>query len=301
MDYVIITPAYNEEKHIGQTIDGVLAQTILPEAWVIVDDGSTDGTADVIKRKAENNPWIHYVFRPKIDGQTYYASNVYAIYEGYQVLELQNISFDYLAILDADIELPHDYYEKIFCFFAQDNKLGIASGHCLTHIGETLKKDLYDSRSSPKNIMVFRRQCYEAIGGFLPLKYAGEDTCACFMARMEGWKTWATTDLMVIHNKPMGTGHTRSTIKNRFRQGIGEYFIATHPLFFLAKSLRRCLKEPPILIGGVARIAGFVYAHFMGEERQIPDKLVKYIRREQLSRVLKGNRIPAEFQIDMPL
>jgi glycosyltransferase involved in cell wall biosynthesis len=299
MDYVIITPAYNEEKHIGQTIDSVLSQQILPKVWVIVDDGSTDGTADVIKRKAEQHTWIRYVFRPKTDGQTYFASSVYAILAGLE--EISVIPFDYIAILDADISLFDSYYETIFQLFSQDPKLGIASGNSADRVGERIKKHLYDRRSCGKAIMVFRRQCYDDIGGLMPMKYGGEDTCACFMARMKGWKTWAFHELLVMHNKPLGTGASRNLLKIRFRQGISEYFLATHPLFLIAKSLRRCIKESPILIGGLARMAGFVYAHFMGEERQISDELIKYIRSEQRNRVIKGNSIPVEFQIDTSL
>ena len=299
MDYVIVTPVYNEEKCIGQTIDSVLSQTLLPKVWIIVDNGSTDGTVDVIKQKTEHHPWIHYIFRPKIDGHTYYASNVYAILEG--IKEIGGISFGYLAILDADISLFDNYYQTVLQSFSRDSKLGIASGNCADRIGDKIKKHLYDRRSCPKAIMVFRKQCYEDIGGFVLMKYGGEDTCACFAARMKGWKTWAFHELMVIHNKPLGTGPSRNILKIHFRRGISEYFLATHPLFLLAKSLRRSMKESPVLIGGLARIAGFIYAHFMGEERQIPDELVKSIRREQLSRILKGNKVPAEFRIDASL
>ena len=299
MDYMIVTPVFNEEKHISQTIDSVLSQTILPKVWVIVDDGSTDRTSEIVKRYVAEHKWIQYMFRPRVAGQNYYASNVYAILDG--VEKMQDISFDYLAILDADISLFDSYYETIFQLFSQDPKLGIASGNSADRIGKKIKKHLYDRRSCGKAIMVFRRQCYDDIGGLVPMKYGGEDTCACFAARMNGWKTWAFHELMVIHNKPLGTGPSKNVLKIRFRQGIGEYLLATHPLFLLAKSLRRCIKESPVLIGGLARMAGFVYAHFMGEERQIPEKLVKYIRKEQLSRVLKCNRIATEFQVDTSL
>jgi glycosyltransferase involved in cell wall biosynthesis len=299
MNYVIITPAYNEEKYIGKTIDSVLAQTIRPAMWVIVDDGSTDQTAVVVKRYATLHPCIQYVYRQRRAEHSYYASNVYAIREGIQ--KIKSFDYEYLAILDADIELPSDYYERIFTIFSKNARLGIASGHCVDRVGDRLKKGLYDSRSLPKNIMVFRWQCYEDIGGFIPLRYSGEDTCACFMARMKGWKTWATTDIVVIHNKPIGTAFNKSKIKIRFQQGIGEYFLATHPLFMLLKSIRRCVKEPPFLIGGLALMAGFIFAHFMGQKRQIPYELVEFIRKEQLSRVLKGNKISADFKVDTSL
>jgi glycosyltransferase involved in cell wall biosynthesis len=297
-DYIIITPAYNEERYIGQTIDSVLGQTILPKLWIIVDDGSTDNTSQIIRQKTDGYVWIHYVYRPKIAGQTYYASNVYAIEEGLRSAD--RLDYDYLAILDSDISLPQDYYEKIFHRFGQDEKLGIASGVYLVPGKNGFEKTLNDRRSCPKNIMVFRRRCFEDIGGFIPMKYGGEDTCACFMARMKNWKSWSFPDIIAFHNKPVGTGHAKGLLKIRFRQGIGEYFMATHPLFLLLKSLRRCIKEPPIIIGGLVRIAGFIYANFMGQKRQISDELIDYIRKEQFSRIFSNNRIPAASQVSNP-
>ena len=288
-DYIIVTPAYNEDRYIGQTIDSVLVQTVLPQLWIIVDDGSTDNTAQIIREKTAGHPWIRYIYRPKIAGQTYYASNVYAIEEALE--QTAELEYAYLAILDADISLPSDYYRRIFDCFGRDEKLGIASGVYLVPSQRGLKKVLNDRRSCPKNIMVFRRRCFEEIGGFVPMKYGGEDTCACFTARMKGWKVWSFPDIEVAHNKPVGSGHAANLMKIRFRQGIGEYFLATHPLFLLVKSLRRCIKESPFLLGGLLRIAGFVYASFMGEKRQIQDNLVKFIRDEQFRRIWTLNRI----------
>jgi glycosyltransferase involved in cell wall biosynthesis len=297
--YIIITPAYNEQNYIEKTIKSVLAQSVLPKTWFIVDDGSTDQTAEIIKAYAEQYSWIKYIHRRKDKNQSYYASNVYAIGEGLKTAKGQED--DYLAILDADISLPQDYYEQLLKRMEADCGLGIASGVYVDNVNGTLRKILNDRRSTPKAMMVFRKQCYEEMGGLLPMKYGGEDTCACFMARMHGWKTWSFADIIAIHNKPVGTGHAKSILKIRFRQGIGEYFLATHPLFMLLKSTRRCIKEPPYLIGGIARMAGFVYAHFMGLKRQIPDDLIRYIRAEQFYRVFRGNKIPTKFQVGTSL
>jgi poly-beta-1,6-N-acetyl-D-glucosamine synthase len=296
MNFVIITPAYNEGKYIQETIESVLTQALKPALWVIVDDGSTDQTAEIVKRYAAEYSWIHYVFRPKKSGQSYYASNVYAIQEG--VNKLQDVNYDFLAILDADITLPPDYYNKIQEAFLRDLRLGIASGNCADKIDGRLIKHLYDRRSCAKAIMVFRRECFEQIGGFVPLKYGGEDTCSCFMARMAGWKTWAFHELLVIHNKPLGTGPSKNILKIRFRQGVGEYYLGSHPLFVLLKSMRRCIKESPYGIGGIMRLAGFVHAHFLREKRQIPDNLVHYVQKEQLGRIFKGNQIPDDFKVN---
>ncbi len=299
MKYVIVTPAFNEEKYISETIDSVLSQTILPLLWTIVDDGSTDQTADIIKRYAAQYHWIRYVNRTKDSRQSYYASNVFAIREG--IKYLQSIDYDYIAVLDADISLPADYYQKIEEIFSHEPQLGITSGNCADLIDGKLKKHLYDRRSCAKAIMVFRKQCFDQIGGFVPMIYGGEDTCACFQARMHGWKTWAFHELLVSHNKPLGTGPSNNMLKIRFRQGICDWGLAANPLFMTIKCLRRCFKESPFIVSGIARFAGFVYAHFKGEKRQIPNDLVKYIRKEQLKRVFKGNKIPAEHQVSISL
>ncbi|HML74980.1 MAG TPA: glycosyltransferase family A protein [Anaerohalosphaeraceae bacterium] len=297
MNYIIITPAYNEEKYINQTINSVLSQSILPQKWIIVDDGSNDNTAYIIKEYAKKHEWIKYQYRTKVMGQSYYASNVHAIIDGLKVLEIEEIPYDYIAILDADIELPCDYYEQILTQMESKPELGIASGNCADRIGNKLKKHLYDRRSCAKAIMVFRKDCFDQIGGFVPMKYGGEDTVACFMARMRGWRTWAYHEMLVEHNKPLGTGPSRNIIKVRFRQGVGEYSMGSHPLFVLFKSLRRCVKEPPYILGGFARLWGFIYAHFIGEPRQISEELIKYIRKEQFGRVCQGNKIPKEHQL----
>lgn len=321
MNYIIITPAYNEAKFIADMIDSVISQTRKPLLWVIVDDGSMDNTPEIIKRYATEHPWIRYVRRAKDPSQSYYSSNVYAIFEGIKQLQMsearsqkseevgriengelriengqecKQLDFQYLAILDADISLPPDYYEQILRRMPSDEKLGIASGVYIDRIGDNkFRKVLNDRRSTPKALMVFHRKCYQDIGGFIPMKYGGEDTVACFSARMKGWKVWSFPDIVAIHNKPVGMGHAKNILKIRFRQGIGEYFLATHPLFFLLKSMRRCVKERPLLIGGLVRIAGFICGFFIKDKRQISDEIVKYIRKEQWYRIVHGNRIPA--------
>ena len=300
-NFIIITPAFNEAAYIEQTIQSVLEQTMKPLVWVIVDDGSTDQTAEIIKRYTQQYPWIHYVYREKDPAQTYYASNVHAIQYGLNTIKnskLKTQNYDYLAILDADILLPSDYYEKILNRMQSDSNLGIASGVYVDNLGQgRIRKVLNDRRSTPKALMVFRKKCFDDIGGFVPMKYGGEDTVACFAARMNGWKTWSFPDIVAVHNKPVGTGHAKGLVKIRFRQGIGEYFLATHPLFMLAKSLRRCAKEPPYGFSGLLRFSGFIYAHFMKDKRQLSNDLVQFIRKEQRARVFKGNKIPSEFEV----
>ena len=293
--YVIITPAYNEAGYLRSTIESVLRQTVPPSRWVIVDDGSTDDTPSVAGPYVRESGFIEYYRRQRDKSQSYFASNVYAILEGVQ--QVASTDYDFLAILDADITLPEDYYARILARFDEDPMLGVASGVYENLVNGQLRKVLNDRRSTPKAIQVFRRACFEQIGGYVPMKHGGEDTCACIMARMHGWKSWSFPDLKVIHCRPTGLGNARSILRARFTVGLHEYGLGSHPLFVLVKCLKRSVMERPYVVGGMARLLGFLYGSVKGEERQIPDDVVRFVRREQLGRVFHLNRVPSDSQV----
>jgi hypothetical protein len=281
---VLITPAYNEAAFIAQTIESVLAQTSLPLKWVIVDDGSTDQTVDIVNRYAARCSFMECSRRVRQPGQTYYASNVYAILQGYE--QLKGLSFDYVAILDADIVLCPDYYEQIFRRFDANHDLGIATGTYLEDVGGRMVERMIDRRSTPKALQVFRRACYERIGGYIPCRNGGEDTCTEILARMNGWRTWSFPEIQVVHRRPVGKGDGGAVLRARFRQGLSDYCVASHPVFMLAKVLRRCVKEKPYVLAGLARLCGFVYGYLVREPREIPKDVRRYVRREQIGRLL---------------
>lgn len=293
-NYVIVTPARNEGKYIGATIDRVVAQTLKPLLWVIVDDGSTDETASIIKRYASEHAFIRYHFRAKPPGQAYFASNVHAIMSGYELAK--HLDFEFVAVLDADITLPEDYYELILGAFAQDDKLGIASGIYENVIDGKLYAVLSDRRSTPKAIMVFRREVFEVIEGFLPLPYGGEDTAACIMARMRGWKTWSFPDIKTIHHRPSGTGNSRGLLRARYVQGLHEYGLGSHPVFVVGKTFKRMLKEPPLLMGGMMRLLGYIHGIVKRDVRLMPEEAVRFYRNEQVGRMFRLNRVPTHLK-----
>jgi poly-beta-1,6-N-acetyl-D-glucosamine synthase len=294
--YVIITPAYNEAAYLAATVESVVQQTALPERWVIVDDGSQDETPRIAQEACSQYPWIQYSRRERSTDHTYYASNVYAIRQGVRCLDA--VEYEYLAILDADISLPPDYYVEILRRFEKYARLGIASGVYVERTKNGFRKVLNDRRSTPKALMVFRKACYEEVSGFLPMKYGGEDTCACFAARMAGWKTWSFPEMVAIHNKPLGTGHAKGRIRICFRLGIGEHYLGSHPLFVLAKSIRRCFGESPFLAAGLSRLAGYLTGFFMHESREVPADLLRFIRKEQWQRLVGFNRVPTDIRIE---
>ncbi len=287
--FIIITPCYNEQKYIEFSLKSVVNQTIKPSKWIIVNDGSTDKTAEIINNYTDKYDFIEYYFRHKSTGQTYFSSNVYAIMEGWE--QVKELDFDYLGILDSDITLPKKYYEKIIAEFENDMNLGVASGIYENLIDGKLVPVINDRRSTPKAIQIFRKEVFEQIGGYLPLKYGGEDTAACVMARMHGWKVWSFPNIKVIHHRPTGSGNSKNIIKAKYMLGLNEYFIGSHWLFVLMKCLKRAFKEKPFIIGGVARFCGFLYGHFINEKRQVPIEMVRFFRREQLRRIFLFNRI----------
>lgn len=288
--YVVVTAAYNEARHIAHTVESVIRQTIHPRRWIIVDDGSSDNTAEVIHSRIHACRFLRYVRRERKDKQSYFASNVHALMAGLDHLKEENYAF--LGVLDADIVLPDDYYEQILRRFHADARLGVASGIYENLVNGRLEPVLNDRRSTPKAIQVFRRECFERIGGYVPLKYGGEDTCACIMARMHGWVSWSFPELRVVHRRPTGMGSAKGLLRARFRQGLCEYGLSTHPLFMFAKSLRRCLKERPFLVGGMLRLAGYTYGCLSREPRQVPAGVADFVRREQVLRLLCLNRVP---------
>jgi hypothetical protein len=284
MNYIIITPAYNEQKYITQTIDSVLAQTILPKLWIIVDDGSTDRTKDIIRQYAEKYSWINYVYKPKEVGQSYYGSNVYAILEGLK--HVSEAGYDYLAVLDADIELCPEYYEKIFEKFDKYLELGIATGTYIEKEGKMWVEARIDRRSTPKAIQVFRQECYKQCGGYIPFKYGGEDSGMEIMARMYGWQTWSFPEIKVIHNRAVGTGEGCSILRARFKLGLTDYCLGTHPLFMFAKGVKRAVWEKPYVVSGILRFLGYCNGYIKNEPRQLSIEARRFLRKEQMGRLL---------------
>ena len=282
--YVIITPAFNEARYLGKTIESVIRQIVLPQRWIIVDDGSTDETAQIIRHYADRYPWISYLHRSKDPTHTYYASNVYALLAGYE--QARDLSFEFLAILDADIILGDRYYEQIFERFETNQGIGIATGVLFEAVNGRMRELVIDRYSTPKALQVFRRDCYEKIGGYIPCRNGGEDTCAEIMARMHGWRTWSFRDIQVVHQRAVGTGDGKKVLQARFKQGLADYCVAAHPVFMLAKCLRRCLTEQPYFLSGLARLAGFGYGYIVKEPRQLPNEARRYVRQEQLIRLL---------------
>lgn len=278
--YVIITPARNEEKYIEKTIISVLNQTIKPEAWVIVSDGSTDMTDEIVNKYLSENDFI--IFQRTLDKPNRnFSSKVAAFNFGCEAIK--EMEYEFIGNLDADISFESDYYEKILKKFKENPKLGIAGGIRMEAYGGKY----YLSRSSRNSVaggfQLFRRKCFESIGGYKPLKYGGIDAVAETMARMNGWQVHSFENIRLYHHKPTGLGN-QNVFKARFKLGIQHYLIGYHPLFSTLRFLTR-ITQKPMFVSGFAYIFGFLWASFRKYERPVADDFVAYLRKEQTIRL----------------
>jgi glycosyltransferase involved in cell wall biosynthesis len=279
-EYVLLTAAHNEEAYIEETIRSVVAQELRPKVWVIVSDGSTDRTDEIVKQYAKRHAFIRLVRREK-DENRRFASKVFALRAGWQSIASETAPF--VGHLDADMSPDPFYFRDLLKKFEQDPKLGIGGGWFLEKRGGEFRQSRGSSTSSvPGSIQMFRRECYQQIGGLLPIEYGGEDWYAEIMARLRGWRVQSFSDLMVRHNRGLGTAGRR--LRYCYREGFMDFALGSHPLFELVKVARRIF-WPPYVVGAAARLAGFLMAHVSGK-RMVPPEFVAFLRREQMSRLL---------------
>ena len=182
--YVLITPARNEEHYIGRTIRAVVSQSKRPKRWVIVNDNSTDGTADIVKEYIHGHRFISLISAHK-KGQRNFASKVFSFLDGYELLK--DVDYQFIGNLDADVTFGPDYFERVLDEFSKNEKLGVAGGFVYEQReGQFVSRANNTTRSVAGAVQLFRRQCYEDIEGFTPLKFGCEDTAALIKSRMLG-------------------------------------------------------------------------------------------------------------------
>ncbi|SEH06272.1 glycosyltransferase [Candidatus Venteria ishoeyi] len=281
ISYVLMTPARNEEQHIADLLQAVVAQTLLPQKWIIISDGSTDRTDDIIQDYARQHSFIQYL-RTEPDSSRNFASKVYALQKAWVLLEPLN--YDFIGNLDADVMPEPNYFENLLAYFHRNPQLGIGGGVIVEdHDGNWLPQYNASSLNVAGAVQLFRRSCFEQIGGYQPLPCGGVDAFADLLARMHGWQVRSFTDLTVKHHRITGT-EASSLLAARMGEGRLEYAFGYHPLFEMAKLLAR-IAEKPRVIGGLARLWGFMRAWWGAEQIVISSDAVAWLRREQLSRL----------------
>ncbi len=278
--YVLVTPARNEEAFIEKTIQSVISQTVLPKRWVVVSDGSTDGTDAIVKRYAEKHAWIEFVRLADVRDRSF-AAKAKCFNAGYQ--RLQGLSYDIIGNLDADLSFENDYFEFLLAKFKLLPDLGVAGTPFLEE-GYSSATDSYEGENHVAGgCQLFRRACFEEIGGYVPVKGGGIDWIAVTTARMKGWKTRSFKERHFFHYRGLGTAE-KHRLRASFDYGMKDYFLGGHPIWQMLRVAYRMMKKPYVL-GGTALLAGYCWALLTRTPRPVSPELMRFHRREQMQKL----------------
>lgn len=282
--YVVITPVRDEEEFVAATIECMIRQSVRPVEWIIVNDGSTDKTGEMIDRYAQEHPWIRACHRGNRGFRKAGGGVVEAFNDGYRMLQCQD--WDFLVKFDGDLSFEPQYFERCFDYFAREPKLGVGGGvicHVIEGVEHVEPCPKFHVRGATK---IYRKPCWEDIGGFWPAP--GWDTFDEVKANRLGWATRSFDDLHLRHHRLTGTaeGLWAGLVKN----GRANYICGYHPVFMLGKCMFR-LVRPPYVTGAVALFYGFTSGYFK-RIPQVDDPLtIAYLRRQQLGRLAGGQTI----------
>jgi biofilm PGA synthesis N-glycosyltransferase PgaC len=276
--YVLITPARNEAQFIELTIQSVVAQTVKPAKWVIVSDGSTDGTDAIVGKYASQHRWIELI-RMSERRERHFAGKVHAFNAG--LASVKDLEYDVLGSMDADISFDEDYFSFLLGKLAADPALGL--------VGTPFKdSSMYDYRFvSIEHVsgacQLFRRECFEDIGGYVPVESGGVDHIAVITARMKGWKTRTFTDKICLHHRKVGSAQ-HGELMAKFRTGALDYALGGHPVWEMFRTMYQMTKKPYVA-GGLTLLAGYVSASLKRVDRPVSRELIAFRRREQMRRL----------------
>lgn len=282
--YIVITPVRDEGAHIEKTILSMSAQTILPYEWIIVNDGSTDNTGQIVDHYSKKYAWIKPIHRSNRGFRKSGGGVVEAFNEGYSALA--TLQWDFLVKLDGDLSFDPDYFERCFKYFFAEPVLGIGGGEVYHDNSGSLvleKNPRFHVRGATK---IYRKACWDALGGFI--QAPGWDTLDEVKANMLGWTTHSFSDLKLIHHKY--TGSADGTWGGWVKNGRANYIAGYHPLFMIVKCIKRAL-DKPYLISALGLFFGFITGYLKGVQ-QVPDPaLIRYLRHQQMNRLLLKNSI----------
>ncbi len=288
MSYLLVSPCRNEADFMLDTLESVVKQSVLPALWVIVDDGSTDQTPEILRDYAARYPFIQIITRENRGHRSVGPGVIEAFYHGYDQVDVKQ--FDYVCKFDLDLELPVRYFEVLIQRMEENPRIGTCSGKAYFEDKKTgtLISEKCGDEMSVGMTKFYRRECFEEIGGFV--RQVMWDGIDCHKCRQLGWiaVSWDEPDLNFIHLRPMGSSQ-QGIFTGRMRHGFGQYFMGTSLLYMTASSVFRML-HPPYIIGGFAMLWGYIKSMLQRKPRFEDAELVDFIRAYQWRCLLKGKK-----------
>jgi biofilm PGA synthesis N-glycosyltransferase PgaC len=277
--YVLITPARNEAQFIELTIESVVAQMLRPIKWIIVDDGSTDGTDNIVMKYAAVHPWIELVRMPE-RRERHFGGKAHAVNAAHT--KLAGLQYDVVGNLDADVTFDQEYFVFLMNRFAENPKLGVA-GTAFLEGDLTYNYDFVGIEHVSGMCQIFRRECFEAIGGYPAIKSGGIDLIAVLSARAKGWETRTFVETKFVHHRTQG-GALHTGLRGRLHMGRKDYLLGNHPMWEFLRSFYQ-MQHKPYVIGGLLVLSSYLWNSLRGVERTIPDELMAIRRSDQLKRL----------------
>lgn len=279
-NYVVITPVRDEAEYIAGTVESMAGQTILPQKWIIVDDGSSDRTPEILDCASAKYPWISVIHRPNRGFRKSGGGVIEAFYDGYPCAD--GLRWDFLVKLDGDLSFASDYFEKCFSHFCADGGLGIAGGMICSPENGSLVEDApgdppFHVRGATK---IYVRACWEEISPLV--KAPGWDTIDEVKANMLGWTTRTFRDLKLIQHKATGAGD--GNWQNWLKNGLANYVTGYHPAFMVAKCAKRAWRSP-LSLEWIALWTGFCSGYLRAVPRVDDAGLIRYLRQQQIRRL----------------
>ena len=281
MKYIIVSPVYNEEKYLKTFINSIIKQTVKPTLFVLVDDNSSDNSSSIIKEYSNQYGWIKYIYRKSQDKKVQGSKVIEAFNFGIKNINLDDFSF--IAKIDADLELPDNYFETISASFNKNSKYGIVGGYV---------KELENGNWVPKHYSLtsyhirgalksYRKECFKEINGLMPV--LGGDGLDEMKALHFGWET-QNLDLSVKHFRPAASDYR--PLKLPFKTGFANYKNGGSLFLATVRSIVR-IKDKPYFLIGFSYYLGYVYALLNKEKRNVDKELMKFINKFHLQRIFR--------------
>jgi len=281
MKYVLITPARNEQAFIRRTLDSVVTQTILPERWVIVDDGSIDSTAEIVESYTKRYPWIELI-RRRQDPDRNFASKAHSVALAFT--QATPFEFDVVGNLDADVSFQPGYMEFLMRKFSEDTELGVAGTPFTQDGGYDSSKDSFEGENYVAGpCQLFRRECFQEIGGYVPNRAGGVDWIAVMTARMKGWRVRSFAEKRYHHHRTLGTAQ-KGPLPALFSYGEKDFYLGGSLVWELFRVTYRMAKKP-VVLGGLALLGGYAWAALRRMKRVVTPELMHFHRREQMKKL----------------
>ena len=285
--YCLITPCRDEAGFIRTTLETTCTQSILPALWILVDDGSTDDTPQILEEFARQYDFIRVIRRCDRGARAVGPGVIEAFYEGLAHVDLSR--FDYIVKFDGDLEIPSRYFERIMELMEADSLLGNLSGKLFQRRRDgTLVEERTGDENAVGPVKFYRVECFEDIGGFV--REASWDGIDGHICRMKGWiaRSIDDPDLRIVHLRPMGSSQ-QNIIVGRVRWGRGKYFMGSAWYYALASAIYRSAERPYIL-GGLAILWGYFKALLSRQSRYENGEYITYLRKFEREQLLHGKR-----------